>query len=87
MKLIITAEGEQVRQAFMKEALATKEANAKKLAENSISLLDESLHSLHDYRSPGGATTGKRGSGNQLNLNEIISPKSLAPPSGRNILN
>jgi hypothetical protein len=84
MKLIITAEGEQIRQAFMKEALATKEANAKRLAENSVSLLDESLHSLHDYRSTIG---GKRTSGNQLNINELISPKSLAPPTGRNILN
>ena len=69
----------------MKEALATKEANAKHLAEKSISLLDESLHSLHDYRSPG--AVGKRTSGNQLNLNEIISPKSMAPATGRNILN
>ena len=83
MKLIITAEGEQIRQAFMKEALTTKEAAAKRLAENSVSLLDESLHSLHDYRTPG----GKRTSGNQLGFNDIISPKSLAPPTGRNILN
>jgi hypothetical protein len=62
MKLIITAEGEQVRQAFMKDAIASKEANAKRMAENSVSLLDESLHSLQDYRSPG--IGGKRTSGN-----------------------
>ena len=81
MKLIITAEGEQVRQAFMKDALANKEAAAKRLAENSVSLLDESLHSLHDYRSPAG---GKRAS---ANLNDMISPKSFATTAGRNILN
>ncbi len=67
----------------MKEALTTKEANAKRLAENSVSLLDESIQSLHDFR----GSVGKRTSGNQLGINDIISPKSMAPQTGRNILN
>ena len=83
MKLVITAEGEQIRQAFMKEASYNKEATTKRLAENSVSLLDESLHSLNDYRSPGAG--GKRTSG--ANMNDIISPKSLQNNAGRNILN
>ena len=57
MRLIITNEGEQVRQAFLKEKIAN---NAKNFANESVNFLDESIHSLHEFN---GGNTNRRTSG------------------------